>query len=209
MKAQLAIGTISVYDLCWHEGMPKWLPIGAVLNSEPFYFYISVPTLILLSILSFGFYEGYWMYRNWRYLQERDNLPIRPFWRVFFAFFFCHDLFRRIHEDPLGRTVQAPSFPAGTLATAWVVLTIITQLISRIPGNTATVLSAIIPSFLCLVPVQQYINSVNERVEPGRPYYHWQKSAGHWICLGVGALLWVATLFSILLGDEALIQMLD
>ena len=149
------------------------------------------------------------MYRNWRYLQARDNSPIRPFWRAFLGLFFCHDLFRRIHEDPLGRAVQTPTFPAGTLATAWVVLTIVTQLISRLPGNTATLLAAIIPSFLCLVPVQRYINSVNERVEPGRPYYQWQKSAGHWICIGIGAFLWLVTLLSILLGDEAVMGMLD
>ena len=52
---------------------------------RPLFLHIPVPRLILLSIASCGLYEAYWIYKNWRYIKERDGLNIRPFWRGVFA----------------------------------------------------------------------------------------------------------------------------
>jgi hypothetical protein len=56
-------------------------------SSTPLFLNISILRLVLLSIASCGLYEAYWIYKNWRYIKERDGLEIRPFWRVFFAYF--------------------------------------------------------------------------------------------------------------------------
>jgi len=45
-------------------------------NAQPIW------NLILLSILSFGIYEIYWFYRNWKHLKVHKNLNINPGWRT-------------------------------------------------------------------------------------------------------------------------------
>jgi amino acid permease len=154
--------------------------------------YIPVARLILLSIASFSAYEAYWVYKNWRYVKERDNLDIRPFWRGWFGVFFCHALLHRIHDDQEARSVELPSFSPGGLASTWVVLVIFSNVLSRAPGVAASIIAAFIPSFLCLVPVQRYVNSVNERRIPGKSYYRW--SSGHIVCLVFGIIVWALLL---------------
>jgi hypothetical protein len=161
-------------------------------SPTPLFLRVPVARLIILSIVSFSLYEAYWIYKNWRYIKERDRLDIRPFWRGFFGIFFCHSLLRRIHEDQEARAVQVPTFSPGGLATGWVVLIIVGNLISRAPGLAASVISAFIPSFLCLVPVQNYINAVEEKRNPGQGFYGW--SAGHIVCLVFGLIMWALIL---------------
>lgn len=137
----------------------------------------------------------YWIYKNWSYVKERDNLDIRPFARGWFGIFYCHSLLRRIHEDKEARSIQVPSFSPGGLATGWVVLLIISILVSRAPGIAASIISAFIPSFLFLVPVQNYVNAVNERWIPGQPFYRW--SSGHVVCLVFGIIIWALLLIGL------------
>jgi amino acid permease len=185
---------------CSHviEGLPPPIPSTprkAVPQDTALFLHISVARLILMSIVSFSLYEAYWVYRNWRYVKERDNLTIRPFWRGVFGIFYCHSLLRRIHEDEKARSVQMPSFSPSSLATGWVVLLIIANALSRAPNTAATVVAAFVPSFLCLVPVQNYVNSVTERGGPGAPYYHW--SSGHVVCLVIGIIIWALLLIGL------------
>jgi hypothetical protein len=157
-------------------------------SGQPLFLYISPARLILLSIVSLSLYEAYWIYRNWRYIKERDGLRIQPFWRGFFGIFYCHGLLRRIHDDKEAQAVEMPHFSPAWLATGWVILIIIANVVSRAPPIAASMISAFIPSFLCLVPVQNYINSVTEKRNPGQAYYGW--SWGHILCLVFGLLIW-------------------
>lgn len=162
---------------------------------EALFLYIPVSRLIILSILSCGTYEAYWIYKNWRYLKDRDNLKIHPFWRGIFGLFFCHSLLKTIHGDTKCREIQEPEFSPGGLATGWVILMILANLISRAPGAIASIIGFIMPSYLCFVPVQRYINSINKQQNPNAPYYGW--SAGHVVCLLFGLAIWVLTLLVI------------
>jgi hypothetical protein len=33
-----------------------------------------------MSILTWGLFEAYWIYKNWRYLKELDERDIKAFW---------------------------------------------------------------------------------------------------------------------------------
>jgi hypothetical protein len=158
------------------------------LTPAPLYLKIPVFRLIFLSIVSFGIYEAYWIYKNWKYIKNREGLYILPFWRGVFGIFFCHSLFHQIHEEREARSMQMPAFSPDGLATGWIILIIISNLVSRLPGMATTILSAFIPSFLCLVPVQKYINDVEEQRRPGQRYYGW--SWGHIFCLVIGLIGW-------------------
>lgn len=213
---RVAEGLLGPNDLCWREGMADWQRIATVLDLSPLmstpppipatpphdgdraaalFLHIPVSRLIVMSIVSFSFYEMYWIYKNWRHVKERDHLDIRPFWRGWFGIFYCHSLMRRIHDDKEARFYQMPLFSPGSLATGWVVLIIISNVVGRAPGIGASIISAFIPSFLCLVPVQNYVNSVSERRCPNQPYYRW--SSGHIVCLVFGGVIWALLLFGL------------
>lgn len=162
---------------------------------EVAFLHIPVSRLIVMSILSCGLYEIYWIYKNWRYLKEREGLSIRPFWRGWFGVFYCHSLLKTIHQDDELTQVEQPNFSPGGLATGWVVLVIVANIVGRAPGALASIISFLIPSFLCFVPVQDYINSVNLKKNPNAPNSKW--SAGHTVCLIFGIIIWVLTLLSI------------
>lgn len=164
-------------------------------DSGPLFLHIPVGRLILLSIASCGLYEAYWIYKNWSYIKKRDELTIHPFWRGIFGMFFCHSLLKRIHTDTEARSMEEPSYSPGGLATGWVILMLLANFIGRAPGAGASIMSYLIPSFLLLVPVQIYINSVTHKANPDQPYYGW--SSGHVVCLVIGLAVWAITLLSI------------
>ncbi len=165
----------------------------------PLFLHIPIGRLVFMSILSFGLYEAYWIYKNWRYLNERDYLDIRPFWRGWFGIFYCHSLLRHIHEDKEACAIKKPWFSPTGLATGWVALMIISCALGRAPGIAASMISAVIPSFLCLVPVQKYINSVSKQRNPEQSYYHF--SFGHVICLVYGIIIWGLLLIGLVAGE--------
>ncbi len=164
-------------------------------DSGPLLLHIPIERLILLSIASGGLYEAYWIYKNWRYIKERDSRYIHPFWRGIFGIVFCHSLLKRIHADTEARSMEEPSFSPRGLATGWVILVLLANLIGRTPGAGASIISFLMPSFLLFVPIQNYINSVTHKRNPVQPYYGW--SSGHVVCLVLGLALWALTLLSI------------
>lgn len=162
-------------------------------SRKPMFLYIPVARLILLSIMSCGLYEAYWIYKNWRFFKERDGLNISPFWHGIFGVFFCHGLLKNIRNDNEASKIEQPSFSPCGLATGWVILVILANSISGAPGAAASVVAFVMPSYLFLLPVQRYINSLNQKLVPSVPYYEW--SSGHIVCLLFGVIVWSVTLF--------------
>lgn len=71
--------------------------------SEPQYFQVDKLKFCLMSICTFGLYEIYWSYRNWRFVKERDESEISVFWRTAFAALWYHALLRDISENSNSR----------------------------------------------------------------------------------------------------------
>lgn len=57
---------------------------------------ISVQKFILLTILTFGLYGLWWMYKSWRFFKQKNGLDVMPAMRALFAIFFVSGLFERI-----------------------------------------------------------------------------------------------------------------
>jgi hypothetical protein len=165
-------------------------------SSKPLFWNISILRLILLSIGSYGFYETCWIYRNWRYLKERNGLNIRPFWRSVFNIFFCHTLLHRIYGDRNARLFKTPTFSHQLMATGWVALTICSQIVNSLPGDAARVVAGFIPSFLFLIPVQNYINAVEKERNPNLKSSGW--SLDHTVCLVLVIWFWIQVLTMII-----------
>jgi hypothetical protein len=165
-----------------------------IATGSPMFLYIPVSRLVVMSIVSMGLYEMYWIYRNWRYLKERDGLKIQPFWRGWFGIFYCHSILKAILTDRQTNAIEKASFSAGGLATGWIILVILGSAIGRSNEAAVSFLGTLIslPSFLFFLPVQNHINRVNDRISPRPPYKSW--SAGHTVCLVWGIIIWLLIL---------------
>ena len=107
------------------------------------YYPVSLSKFIVLSLLTGGIYELYWFYKNWRFVRDRDNSTIRPFWRALFSPLWCAALVLdlRKNENVNGKTI--PMVLVVLLPIAYFVLTILWKL----PDPYWTV------SFLAFVPL--------------------------------------------------------
>src|SRR4051812_412133 len=57
---------------------------------------ISVEKFILLCIASFGTYEIWWMYKAWKYYQQKEEMDIMPAARALFCIFYLYSLLEKI-----------------------------------------------------------------------------------------------------------------
>lgn len=147
-----------------------------------------------MSIVSLGIYEAYWIYRNWRYIKERDGLKIQPFWRGFFGIFYIHSLLKAIKTDPATYRIAHAKFSPGGLATGWIMLRFLGNGLARVPDPAVNLIGFVIsaPTFLFLLPAQNHINALNE-VSSLRPAYY-PFSGGHIVCLVLGIIGWLLIL---------------
>jgi hypothetical protein len=128
-------------------------------GDQPPFFAVSLTKFAAMSVCTFGIYELYWFYKNWRLVKEREKLDISPFWRVFFAFFFCYQCFSRIRAQAATAGLDH-SLPAGPLAAGW----IITSLLWRLPDPYWLVSML---AFIFVLPIQALANRVNATMAPG------------------------------------------
>ena len=169
-------------------------------STDSKFLYIPENRLIALGIITLGLFEIYWMYKNWSYIKERDNLDIMPFWRAIFGIFFMHSLLRNIEEDNEMNLITESTFSGSSLATYWVVMMVIGNVSGKFDDiliNTIGLLISI-PSIICLLPVQKYINRVNNLSNPEFTYTGW--STGQIVCLVIGIPLFTLVLIGIFLG---------
>jgi hypothetical protein len=70
-----------------------------IARDQPSCFPVSLMKLTVMSIVTLGLYELYWFYKNWTLIKERGKLEIAPFWRAFFAYFFCYQCFSPLQAN--------------------------------------------------------------------------------------------------------------
>jgi len=215
-------GRINPNDLVWTQGMAQWVPLSQILGAlhpPPYrsstvpsysqqarfvpnsdnglFLYIPTGRLVGMTFLSYGLYGAYWIYKNWKYLKERDKLKIHPLGRGIFGVFFIAQLLKAIHGDREANRIAAPQFNASALGTGYIVLILIGYLFSKADVVAVCMLGSVISmcSCLCLLPVQQYINTVNQSTSPSRQYNEW--SPGHIVCVVLGIIFWLVMLLAL------------
>lgn len=124
----------------------------------PLYFPVSPLKLVVMSICTIGIYDLYWFYKNWALVKEREKLDIMPFWRAFFAYFFCYSLFKKI-QDSTDKVSLGKSISPGPMAAGWIIVTLLWKLPD--PYWLITYFSVFF-----LVPVQYVVNELNDVVAP-------------------------------------------
>jgi hypothetical protein len=141
------------------EEMPYVTP-AAPRRARQQYFGVSKPKLAVLSLVTFGLYEIYWFYKNWKLVKIRTGQNIRPFWRAVFAIFYCYSLFKSVKQSANSLGIPCQMSP-GLLTCAYIVLSAMWDLPD--PFWLVSLLA-----FLPLVSVQGVINEVNAKAAPTR-----------------------------------------
>jgi len=118
-------------------------------------FPVATHKFIVLSICTFGIYELYWCYQNWKRLKTASGENLSPFWRAFFAPLWGFSLFKRIRAEAVSAGVPV-EWNSGALATFYLVL----NMTWRLPDPWWLIsFGTLIP----MVPVQQAVQRINER----------------------------------------------
>jgi hypothetical protein len=146
-------------------------------TKEGILFPVGLFKLAIMSVTTLGVYQGYWMYRNWKYLRQRRKIKANSSRRSDYPFFFIYPLFREIRA--LGTTISSQSMVApAILFTLWLALTFLTNLPDPyyLLGNLD-----IIPILI----VQSYVNKLNRENGCERFIDH-QLTAKNWLAIAAG-----------------------
>jgi hypothetical protein len=208
LRQYLAEGRVESDDLAWCEGMSAWQSLGEVQEIqsalsaaappalpdalpppvEAAYFHVAAWKFIVLSIVTFGIYELYWFYQNWRYIRERDRSDIRPFWRMVFSPIWCFSLCKDVNAH--GGSISTGA-AIGVAAGYFLI-----SAFARLPDPWW--LTGLL-SFVPLLLVLAQIDALN-RARGARSEYHSRFKAAHVAISVFGALLLAMVVFSAFTG---------
>ena len=93
----------------------------------PQYFAPTPLKFIAMAICTFGLYEVYWSYKNWRFIKDRDGLDIMPFWRAIFYPLWHYALLTQLNTTLKSKLLSSRAFRAA-LAVILFVLNMLIQL---------------------------------------------------------------------------------
>ena len=158
------------------------------------YFPVTPFKLVVLSTCTLGVYVIYWFYKNWVLIRAQEKSDIFPVMRAIFGVFFCYACYRRMDER--GVSNGLPSMPAGALAIALIV----TSLMARLPDPYWLVTLA---SALTMIPVQQHVNRLNAILAPGHDPND-RFTAWNWVGIILGGLFMLLVLVGLFLPEEYL-----
>jgi hypothetical protein len=132
-------------------------PLDLPMASETF-FSVSKTKLIIMSLFSWGIYEIYWFYKNWKLMQGRTEKKIHPFWRAIFAIFFCYQFFNTVRDTADSYGIRTGINPGG-FAVGYILL----SLTYKLPDPIWLIC---LLTFIPLLPIQGVINDINAKIAP-------------------------------------------
>jgi hypothetical protein len=132
-------------------------------QATPRFFAVSGVKLFLLGLATFGLYEVYWFYQNWKLVKAREQSDIMPFWRGFFAVFFCRQLAENIERD-CARYDVTPKNSLTSYAVLWVCLTIGGNIASRLTEGPLWIVALL--AVWPLMVIQKNVNELNRQAAP-------------------------------------------
>lgn len=155
-----------------HKHESKEEPLTS--KTSPFPYVISIQKLVVLSVVTFGLYEIYWFYKQWKSFKAERDLKVTPWARALFATLMSYSFFQEV-QKAIKSVDKTRSLEAGGLAIAYFILVILYKLPE--PYWWISLLSV-----LPLIPVQNTIND------------YWKKKYGDRVVpSGFGVWNWIWT----------------
>lgn len=168
----------------------------AVRQSE---FYVVAPRkFVLLYVLTFQYYGIYWFYRNWSQYKTRHRLGLWPVPRSIFQIFFVHALFEAI-DVRLRRQGLRYVWNAGTQATAFVMLAIVTQVLNfTVSSESPLVIMGLMAfSFTITLPLLAAQRAINIAEGDAAGSSNASLTAANIAWMIAGGLFWAVVLSSL------------
>ena len=166
-------------------------PIGHAAEAP--FFAVGGLKLAVMSLVTMGFYEVYWMYKHWRAIRDREGISIMPVLRAIFAIFFIHSLFVRFRDYEIdGAPGPAAGLAAGGLAVGWIIFSLLWKLPG--PGWAASMVT-----FAFLLPAQAAANRVIAAAAPAAPRNE-RFTAWNWVGIVLGTPMLLSALYGTLTG---------
>lgn len=182
---------------------PAGIPAG---HTDTEFFPVSEGKLLTLYIFSFGMYGIYWFYKNWTLQAKFMDTKIYPLWRAIFSIFYTHSLFHRINARAQ-QIEKDHTFNASALATLFVALVVVSNLIDPVSYNTSLlenvsdaslIITSLVLFFISAYPMVKVQSTVNRINNDMLGYLNHKYSIWNYLLIAVGALIWLMTGLGIL-----------
>ena len=129
--------------------------------------------IVILSILTFGFYNIVLLYNYWKVFKKKFGYAISPSCRAFFCGIYCFSLFPKL--DKYIKTFNIASFPPILLAIFFIFLN---ALSSQPNPNPYSILN--IFTFIIFIIIQNKLNFINEQHFPNAKQNNWSLANTLW-----------------------------
>ncbi len=150
--------------------------VDAAWQENQMFYPVKLSKFILLSVVSFGIYQYFWAYKNWRWLRDVGNEHNTPFLRAFFMNFTNFVLLPQLESEGKQGYAWYNPYMGGLLAFAFFAFNIIGRIGDRIEEAPIWVSVFGLISFVILIPAAMQIlklNEGNEEVIAKNSTYHW------------------------------------
>ena len=144
------------------------------------FFEVSKFKLIILSLCSFGIYELYWFYKNWKAEKDHMGENISPFAQALFAPLTAYSFFGKVNEEAKKIGIPFQSTPS-VLALVFILFNILWRL-----PDPYWMISFF--GFIPLLPVVDCISKINAHINP-RVIKNDNFSRSNWILIVCGVIL--------------------
>ncbi|MCU4581236.1 DUF4234 domain-containing protein [Acinetobacter gyllenbergii] len=154
---------------------------------------ISMKKFIVLSIISFGLYQIWWMFKAWRFFAIKDNLKIMPAVRAIFSIFFLYSLFNKI-QSYAQENGYTRSFSAAWMFVGYLLITFACNLPDPYWLISLFNFIFMIPAFVAFNYAKTQSDEVNSLIQE-------KFSTAHVVVIIIGSLLWLLVLAGLLMGS--------
>ncbi|RKG33917.1 hypothetical protein D7V21_08425 [Acinetobacter guerrae] len=88
---------------------------------------MSLKKFIFLSIITFSMYDIWWMFKAWRFFQQKDRVKIMPALRAVFAIFFLYPLLKKI-QNFASEEGETPNYSPVLLFLGYIIFSMLYKL---------------------------------------------------------------------------------
>ncbi len=162
---------------------------------------VGIRKFVILFLATHGLYTLYWFYSNWNAVRKSTGERVWPAGRAILSIFFVHALFRKMQQK-IEESGKEIAFPLASLATRFVVLSILTNVLNRLSVNEvlsplSDILSSamLLPLCLTLQTAQKAVNHAEDDVHGAA---NDSLSLVNYLWIVIGLIFWGAKILIIL-----------
>ena len=157
---------------------------------------ISLKKFIILSIISFGLYGVWWIYKAWKFYQQKEKPNINPALYTIFSIFFLISLFKKVLGFAKAKGYKY-SYPTILLFVGFVG----TNLLVKLPDPFWLIA---ILSFVFLIPPFQAFNFAKRNSSEFIVIEQTSYSGRQIAIIVIGAIFWILVLFGMIVTNDIL-----